>query len=82
MYCEDLESVNGTWVNDTLIGKLGSPKKGYLLSDGDVILVKPHWAFRFRQKASLTSDEINELQASEMQVRILQQHAKKQISNL
>ncbi|TAQ83849.1 hypothetical protein B7494_g7825 [Chlorociboria aeruginascens] len=49
IYCEDLQSVNGTYVNGTLIGMLGREKVGHLLCDGDVIEIGPHWKFTFRQ---------------------------------
>lgn len=67
IYCEDLESANGTWVNDTLIGKIGHPKKGYLLCDGDLIKIKPHWAFRFHQDLSGVSKDTDDVQEAEKQ---------------
>ena len=50
IYCEDLESTNGTYVNNILIGKIHQEKIGYLLNDGDVIEVRPKWKFRLHQK--------------------------------
>ena len=49
IYCEDLQSFNGTFVNDVLIGNIYSEKVGHLLSDGDVVEIRPHWKFRFHQ---------------------------------
>lgn len=49
VYCEDLESLNGTYVNDNLIGRLNYRRPPCLLSDGDVIAIKPDWKFRFHQ---------------------------------
>lgn len=49
MYCEDLESSNGTYINDILIGKITQERVGYLLCDGDIIEIRPRWKFRFRQ---------------------------------
>ena len=49
IYCEDLESSNGTYVNDVLVGKITQERVGYLLSDGDVVEIRPHWRFRFHQ---------------------------------
>lgn len=49
VYCEDLESLNGTYVNDVLIGKIGQERIGHLLCDGDVIEIRPFWKFRFHQ---------------------------------
>ncbi|KAG9232457.1 kinase-like domain-containing protein [Amylocarpus encephaloides] len=55
VYCEDLESSNGTYVNNELIGMLGKERIGYLLSDGDVVEVRPFWRFKFSQRHSNTS---------------------------
>ncbi|CAD6439716.1 ddae8d5f-1741-4f7b-b46d-a3c257f53528 [Sclerotinia trifoliorum] len=52
IYCEDLESMNGTYVNDVLIGKLGNERIGHLLADGDLIEIRPDWKFRFNQPRS------------------------------
>lgn len=49
MYCEDLESTNGTHVNGTCIGMIGTERVGFLLTDGDVVHIKPSWQFRFEQ---------------------------------
>jgi hypothetical protein len=50
IYCEDLESYNGTYINDILIGKLSHERKGHLLCDGDMIEIRPFWKFRFHQE--------------------------------
>lgn len=49
IYCEDLESTNGTFVNEQCIGKAGLDIRGHLLSDNDIIEVKPYWKYIFRQ---------------------------------
>ena len=49
VYCEDLESSNGTWVNGLLIGIIGKEKVPHLLCDGDVIEIRPDWRFTFHQ---------------------------------
>ncbi|KAG4034084.1 hypothetical protein MFRU_003g00600 [Monilinia fructicola] len=49
VYCEDLESRNGTYVNNVLIGMLGNERIGRLLVDGDLIEIRPDWKFRFHQ---------------------------------
>lgn len=49
IYCEDLESSNGTYVNGVLIGKITQERVGYLLCDGDVVEIRPLWKFRFHQ---------------------------------
>ncbi|RKF79922.1 Meiosis-specific serine/threonine-protein kinase mek1 [Golovinomyces cichoracearum] len=51
VYCEDLESTNGTFVNNNCIGRIGHERIGHLLSDGDLIEIRPHWYFRFNQPA-------------------------------
>ncbi|RDW89508.1 hypothetical protein BP6252_01540 [Coleophoma cylindrospora] len=52
IFCEDLESRNGTFVNGNLIGKFGNERIGYLLSNDDVIEIRPHWTFRFMQRGT------------------------------
>ena len=49
VYCEDLESFNGTYVNDVLIGEIARERVGRLLCDGDLIEIRPFWKFRFYQ---------------------------------
>ncbi|CZT13325.1 related to myosin light chain kinase 2 [Rhynchosporium graminicola] len=49
IYCEDLESRNGTYVNGLCIGMIGRERLAYLLSHGDVIEVRPNWRFKFHQ---------------------------------
>jgi hypothetical protein len=49
IYCEDLESTNGTYVNDACIGIMSRERIGHLLSDGDIIEIKPNLRFRFHQ---------------------------------
>ena len=49
IYCEDLESSNGTYVNGDLIGIIGKEKVAHLLCDGDVMELRPNWKFTFQQ---------------------------------
>ncbi|RKF53518.1 Meiosis-specific serine/threonine-protein kinase mek1 [Erysiphe neolycopersici] len=49
IYCEDLESTNGTYINGYCIGRIGHERTGYLLSNGDQIEIRPRWHFRFYQ---------------------------------
>jgi hypothetical protein len=49
VYCEDLESSNGTYVNGHLIGIIGKEKVAHLLCDGDVVEIRPSWKFTFHQ---------------------------------
>jgi pSer/pThr/pTyr-binding forkhead associated (FHA) protein len=68
IYCEDRDSTNGTWVNDTLIGRRDSPRSPYLLNDGDVITMGPQFRFRFRQMAPAREIELDEVQTQELEV--------------
>lgn len=52
IFCEDLESSNGTYINGKLIGRIGKERVGYLLTHGDVIEVRPYWTFLFLQRES------------------------------
>ncbi|TEY77228.1 hypothetical protein BOTCAL_0057g00180 [Botryotinia calthae] len=52
IYCEDLESRNGTYVNNVLIGIVGNERIGHLLVDGDSIEIRPDWKFQFHQPRS------------------------------
>ncbi|KAF4628498.1 hypothetical protein G7Y89_g9659 [Cudoniella acicularis] len=66
VYCEDLESSNGTYINGVLIGIIGRERIGHLLSDGDVIEIRPFWRFLFHQPSydtvSRSTTELNDLQ--------------------
>ena len=49
VYVRDWRSVHGTVVNDTLIGSRAQGNTpGFLLSDGDIIRIKPYWSFTIR----------------------------------
>jgi len=69
VYCEDLESSNGTYVNDIMIGKITQERIGYLLCDGDVVAIRPHWKFRFHQRVCQL-DTRSKGQSSDVEVRI------------
>ena len=69
VYCEDRLSFNGTYVNGTLIGNIKSPRNPYLLENGDVITIRPHWQFRFRQHVPPQVERFTESQKAEMRVR-------------
>ncbi|RDL35008.1 uncharacterized protein BP5553_06939 [Venustampulla echinocandica] len=66
VYCEDLESSNGTYVNGVRIGTIGGECRGYLLSDGDIIHIRPNWKLSFSQLnetvISRERTELNDLQ--------------------
>lgn len=67
VFCEDLQTTNGTYVNDLLIGKMGSDRGPFLLSNNDVISIRPFWTFQFHQQATLGKC-LNDLQAKESRV--------------
>lgn len=56
IYCEDLQSTNGTFINNVMIGNINTEKVGFLLSDGDVIKIQPYWIFHFSQPAQVVAD--------------------------
>lgn len=61
-------SANGTYVNDTLIGMHKCPKNPHLLSDGDIITIRPYWKFRFNQSLPIRARTFNDIQTQEMKV--------------
>lgn len=71
IYCEDRQSSNGTYINDTLIGTISSPRSPYLLSNGDVISIRPHWTFHFHQKKQTNGRNLDDLQSQELEVLLL-----------
>jgi pSer/pThr/pTyr-binding forkhead associated (FHA) protein len=68
VYCEDLESSNGTFVNETFIGSRFSRQRAYLLSDGDVINLRPNWAFQFKQLIKTPVRNLDKIQSLEFDV--------------
>ncbi len=68
-YCEDLLTLNGTDVNGTKIGSKDAPCPAYLLSDGDVIHVKPGWTFVFHQLTGSQTYDLPPFQDKERLVR-------------
>ena len=71
IYCEDRQSSNGTYVNDTLIGTYTSPRSPYLLNDGDVISIRPRWTFHFQQTKQSNGIKLDNLQTQETEVFLL-----------
>ncbi|KAI5459883.1 kinase-like domain-containing protein [Mariannaea sp. PMI_226] len=65
IYVRDRKSSNGTFVNGVLIGQGPEISSGYLLQDGDVIEIRPHWGFILSQERSPPRQELNKLQADE-----------------
>ncbi|KAG4440423.1 hypothetical protein IFR05_004067 [Cadophora sp. M221] len=58
IYCEDLESTNGTYVNGVCIGMIGRERVGHLLCNGDIIEVRPHWRFQLHQPSQYPTSEV------------------------
>lgn len=72
IYCEDLESTNGTYVNEKCIGMIGFERKGHLLTHGDIIGIKPDWRFRFQQHSDAPMPQrLTQLQDLEVSVQLL-----------
>lgn len=67
VYVRDRGSLNGTYVNDKLIGSVNKPSPGYLLSDSDVIEIKPYWELTFRQTFRPPENPLTQLQIRECQ---------------
>jgi pSer/pThr/pTyr-binding forkhead associated (FHA) protein len=68
VYCEDLRSMNGTYVNDVFIGNQDAPGVPYLLTHGDIITIKPSWVFEFQQPLAIASHNLDDLQKFEAAV--------------
>lgn len=76
VYVRDRKSRNGTHVNGTCIGNAEKISSGYLLSDGDVVEIRPYWQFSFKQPRSAPQEALTELQQAELKVGMLpQRHA-------
>lgn len=68
-YVRDRKSINGTYVNGQLIGDATEVSSGFLLDDGDVIEIRPHWHFLFRQTTPVLRHELTRTQQRECRVR-------------
>jgi hypothetical protein len=69
VYCEDLGSANGTYVNCKLIGMADfSESSPYLLTDKDSISIEPHWSFNFLQDMSGQETGFTDIQMCEIAV--------------
>lgn len=71
IYVRDRKSVNGTYVNGQLVGAGPEISAGFLLDDGDVIEIRPHWRFMFRQAGPIMRHDLSEIQRSECRVSVL-----------
>lgn len=72
-YCEDLQSLNGTWLARSeggycLIGRRGFSNCAQLLNNGDTIIIKPYWKFTFRASKESRPSVLDDLQEQETQV--------------
>ncbi|KAJ2967147.1 hypothetical protein NQ176_g9805 [Zarea fungicola] len=65
VYVRDRKSCNGTYVNGVCIGDVHKISSGYLLSDGDVIEIRPYWQFLFKQACSMPTEALSRLQFQE-----------------
>lgn len=70
IYVRDRKSINGTYVNDQLIGGGPEMATGFLLDDGDVIRIRPHWRFVFKQATTVLRHELTKNQRMECQVSL------------
>ncbi|KAL6860895.1 kinase-like protein [Trichoderma novae-zelandiae] len=68
VYVRDRKSVNGTFVNGQMIGSGPQISPGYLLEDGDVIDIQPHWKFLFRQPRKPPTRPLTAIQTEECQI--------------
>uniref|UniRef100_A0A8H7KB76 Uncharacterized protein n=1 Tax=Bionectria ochroleuca TaxID=29856 RepID=A0A8H7KB76_BIOOC len=65
VYVRDRKSINGTYVNGTLIGVGPNVTPGYLLDDGDEIELRPYWKFKLFQTDHPRRHELTRVQSEE-----------------
>ncbi|KAM0743789.1 hypothetical protein ACQRIT_002048 [Beauveria bassiana] len=68
VYVRDRKSCNGTFVNGLCIGDSHRMSPGYLLTDGDIIEIRPYWQFLFKQETLAPEESLNKLQMQESQL--------------
>ncbi|KAM3463035.1 hypothetical protein NHJ6243_003650 [Beauveria neobassiana] len=68
VYVRDRKSCNGTFVNGLCIGDSHRMSPGYLLTDGDIIEIRPYWQFMFKQETLVPEESLNKLQMQESQL--------------
>ncbi|KGQ07621.1 Meiosis-specific serine/threonine-protein kinase me k1 [Beauveria bassiana D1-5] len=68
VYVRDRKSCNGTFVNGLCIGDSHRMSPGYLLTDGDIIEIRPYWQFLFKQETLVPEESLNKLQMQESQL--------------
>ncbi|KAK7213686.1 hypothetical protein V2G26_020864 [Clonostachys chloroleuca] len=65
IYVRDRKSINGTYVNGTLIGVGPNVTPGYLLNEGDEIELRPYWKFKLFQTDQPRHHEFTRVQNEE-----------------
>ncbi|CAH0022926.1 unnamed protein product [Clonostachys rhizophaga] len=65
VYVRDRKSINGTYVNGTLIGVGPNVTPGYLLDEGDEIELRPYWKFKLFQTDHPRRHEFTRVQSEE-----------------
>lgn len=82
VYVRDRKSINGTYVNNLLVGVGPDMSSGYLLQDGDVIEIRPHWMFKFRESSKPNRHPLTGLQTEESRVSDLRLSRSSETTNL
>lgn len=72
VYVRDRKSINGTYVNEQLAGAGPDISPGFLLDDGDVIDIRPHWKFKFKQDGTILRRELTSVQREECEVSLFE----------
>ncbi|KAJ6784231.1 hypothetical protein PWT90_01809 [Aphanocladium album] len=65
VYVRDRKSCNGTYVNGLSIGDSHKMSSGHLLTDGDVIEIRPYWRFQFKQAALVPEESLSQVRLQE-----------------
>lgn len=71
VYVRDRKSVNGTYVNGISIRATSGIATGYLLQHGDIVEIRPHWAFHLSQVEGLLVKPRSCLQEAEIEVWLI-----------
>lgn len=67
LYVRDCQSLNGTFVNNVLIGKGSRVTNGRLLENGDTVTIAPHWHFKVKLMDKETPP-LSDIQLAEAEV--------------
>ena len=82
VYVRDRKSINGTYVNRMLVGVGPQITPGYLLQDGDVIEIRPHWKFKFREIIKPIRRPLTDLQTEESKVSGTRRNRSRELANV